>query len=461
MSLYTPTDAAFRKYLDAPTWNSRFAPVASDLDYVKAWLESNGMPVPHVASNRLVLEFTGTVAQFNAAFGTTLHVLSRKNPSALTGPIDVYGVTGPLTAPTDVASKIHAIISADLPASTATLPPEIGTIDTAGPVGVGAGYVPAQLATAYGLDPLYAAGSKGDGARLGVVIGAAYKHLDLQSFWQSFGITRADPTIVSLMEPPATRFLESTIDVEWSGSLAPTAPMTVYQGPDSRDTALVYVFDEAIARGEVDVLTISFAHREDSEQDAVRFQLEASAKEAAALGMTVLAAAGDGGKPDVPAVCPHVTAVGGTNLSFGAGGAITETGTTLTGPGPSSTFALPDWQASTVTDSGGKRAVVDVALNAQGAYWVYYLGTWSRYLGTSFSSPVFAGVMTVVDGARTKASKTTAGFLNPALYGSTAVQATFRDIVTGGAAGYPCAAGWDYSTGWGAPNGGALVGALP
>ena len=80
---------------------------------------------------------------------------------------------------------------------------------------------PAKIAKAYGLDTLYGMGFKGQGVKLGVTIGALFKFKDLQSFWQSFGIFRNNPTVVQTMEPYVSRYIEGTLDVEWSGAMAP------------------------------------------------------------------------------------------------------------------------------------------------------------------------------------------------------------------------------------------------
>jgi kumamolisin len=120
-------------------------------------------------------------------------------------------------------------------------------------------------------------------------------------------------------------------------------------------------------------------------------------------------------------------------------------------------------QEGVVVDSDGKRAVSDVALNASldSTYWVYYLAEWERYGGTSFAAPAFAALMAVVNSYRASNGAPVAGFLNPILYRSTAVQSTFRDVVEGSTTYYPAKAGWDYPTGWGAPMAAELAQALP
>lgn len=466
--IYDPLSPQFRQYMSVDSWMEAHAPSPLDVQIVKLWIESEGMTVARVASNRLLFEFTGTAQQFNETFQTELHTFLRENPQQGNPPIPVYGTLGPLTVPVFVADRTYGIITADLPASTNDLPGEAGAIVNSPPANIQSARTIAQIAHAYDLDDLYAQGYNGAGVKLGVVVGATFKFKDLQSFWQSLGVNRADPQVVVTMEPVATRYLETTIDTEWSGAMAPAADLIVYEGPDSRNTSMVYTFNEAIGLGVADVLTDSFAHREDSEPPPVRAQYGYSSMMAAALGITVCAATGDSGQTDTPSSSPYVTGVGGTELSLdGAGNVIGETAWPGSGSGPTvgSTFPIPWWQVGIVLGSNGKRAVADVAVNASpgSPFWVYYLADWKgNYGGTSFASPVFAGMIAVVNSYRAANGLPRVGFLNSILYQDAIVQSTFRDVVSGTTTqGYSAGPGWDYPTGWGAPSATGLATTLP
>lgn len=462
--IYDPASASFRDYLTPGEWIAAHAPELLDVHLVRLWLESEGMQVNFTAQNRLLIQFSGTVAQFNQTFQTELHLFERENPQSGNPPFDVYGTLAGLTVPAWVAERIRGIITCDLPASTNALPGEAGQIVVDPPQNVGAARTPAQIAHAYDVDDLHALGHRGEGVRIGVVAGATFKFKDLQSFWQSFGITRADPTVVPTMEPIATRYLETTIDTSWAGALAPAAELVVYEGPDARNTSMVYNFNEAIARGEVDVITDSFAHREDSEPRQVREQYHHAAMMAAALGITVVAASGDSSETDTPSSSPYVTAVGGTVLGLNAMGEVaSEAAWSGSGSGVTLSFDLPWWQQGIVTGSNGKRGVVDVALNAspQSGFWTYYLAQWETYGGTSFSSPCFAGIVAVINSYRMSLGLPRVGWLNPALYQVPEVRASFRDIVAGQTPHHASQVGWDYPTGWGAPRAHDLAITLP
>lgn len=184
---------------------------------------------------------------------------------------------------------------------------------------------------------------------------------------------------------------------------------------------------------------------------------------AAALGITVISAGGDSAQPDVPATSPYVTSVGGTSLSLASDGTIlAERAWSASGSGDSLTFARPDWQAGVV--AGDKRAVSDVALHASvdpAPYWIYYLQEWRRYGGTSFSAPVFAGMIAVINDYRNAQGMPPVGFLNSLLYTDPEVQSAFGDITSGQTEFHMAAPGWDYPTGWGSPRAWELAQALP
>jgi kumamolisin len=453
-AIYDPASPSFRAYLTRDEWMARHAPLPEDLDAAAAWLEREGMRVARVAKNRLLLQLDGTVAQFNATFDTELRDYTKADDRGF----HTYGHHRDLRAPPEIGALLASVVVADRPADTRPLPVETGNIvnDPPEPTRL---TVPV-VARAYGLDPLAAQGFRGQGTALGVVVGAGFKFKDIQSFWRSQGITRPDPELVVTMEPLATRFTETTLDVEWAGGIAPGAELIVYAGPDAHDTSLVYTFNEAIGDARVSVITDSFAHREDATTRVIRRQYDASARMAAALGITLIAAGGDSGRPDVPGSSPLVTSVGGTILEVDASGhRLDERAWVLSGSGDSLTFDAPAWQAG--LPIAGKRAVSDVGLAGGSRFWVYVFGEWQAYAGTSFSAPVFAGLIAVVNSARAAAGKPPVGFLNSILYTDAALQATFFDVVAGGTAQHPARPGWDYPTGWGAPNAAAFAATMP
>jgi kumamolisin len=201
--------------------------------------------------------------------------------------------------------------------------------------------------------------------------------------------------------------------------------------------------------------------------------------DAAALGITVLAAAGDNGSSDgtsdgrahvdFPASSPHVVGCGGTALVANGAAIVSETvwnanpTSSATGGGVSDHFAVPGYQSGAhvppSANPGGHvgRGVPDVAAVAdpRTGYAVRVDGHDLVFGGTSAVAPLWASLVARLN----QQLKRRVGALHPALYGG-AGAAACHDITRGGNGKYRAAKGWDACTGWGSPSGGALLDAL-
>ena len=198
-------------------------------------------------------------------------------------------------------------------------------------------------------------------------------------------------------------------------------------------------------------------------------------QDAAALGVTVCAAAGDDGSADgltdgqshvdFPSSSPFVLGCGGTKLSASATAITSEVvwnelpAHGATGGGVSRFFAVPDYQKSVKvpaqadTKKAG-RGVPDVAGDADPltGYKVRVDSVDTVIGGTSAVAPLWAGLL-----ARINANfKRNVGFVHPKLYAHGAL----RDIRSGNNGAYKAGTGWDACTGLGSPDGAKVVAAL-
>lgn len=177
--------------------------------------------------------------------------------------------------------------------------------------------------------------------------------------------------------------------------------------------------------------------------------------------------------PTFPAACPYVTAVGGTRY------VAPETAAALAGGGFSDIFARPSYQDAAVTKYlgilGGRwaglynpagRGFPDIAAQAY-SYHVFDEGDDLLIGGTSASSPVVAGIFSLLNSARLRAGLPPMGFVNPWLYETGFKGLT--DITLGGSRGcagtartglpspkvpyasWNATEGWDPVTGLGTP----------
>jgi kumamolisin len=220
--------------------------------------------------------------------------------------------------------------------------------------------------------------------------------------------------------------------------------------------------------------------------------MDAAMADAAALGITVCAAAGDNGSGDAvddgqphvdfPASSPHALACGGTKLlADPTTGVIssevvwneTAANEGAGGGGVSDEFALPSWQADagvparagsgTGFGSGAAsgRGVPDVAGNADPAtgYQIYSGGKAQVVGGTSAVAPLWAALISRL----AEACGQRFGLIQTLLYAGvtpdTAVPG-FRDITSGNNGAYAAGPGWDACSGLGSPDGTALLSRL-
>jgi len=295
-ALYDPTSSSFRRYLTPAELLAAHAPKEADVAVVSAWLAGHGFEVPFVATNRVLIEFTGTIAAFEAAFDTEVHIFLR-SADATTSRDTLFAPGRPLTVPAAIASRIDGVLTIDPVAETdpiaADVPKDPGPLPADGPA-----LAPSAIRERYGFAPIP---SRGEGQAIGVVAGFSFKPTDARAFWRTFGIDRSDPEIVRVAEPASSRNVETALDVEWAGALAPGARLVVYEAPDVKDTALVFALNEAVGRAEVSVVTDSFSRRETSVSRALAEQYEITAQMAAALGITLVAASGDSNAVELPA----------------------------------------------------------------------------------------------------------------------------------------------------------------
>jgi kumamolisin len=436
--IYDPDSSSHRMFLDRAAVEQRFLPTEGDVARTRSWAMSHGLEVHFVAANRLLVEIRGPVRAFNDALVTTLHAYDHRSRDQR-----VYGTPGGIQLPSD--SGISALLTLDEPTD--------GEADADEPVASTTdpssdrGYLPDQIAQVYGTKD-FAEGRGGEGVTIALATGGAFRASDVRAFWKAVGIEREDAVVHEVAGAPSFRGLESTMLAEWVGVLAPKSRVVVFQGADARLSSTLLAFNEALGSGEAQIVAFSNSRHEKSEPIATREAFDLAAEIAATVGITVVAASGDTAEPDIPATCPFVTAVGGTTVVLESEG-VREEAWARSGSG-SSSFAIPEWQRDVASSFGG-RVIPDVALNAGAPYLVLYEGRWEAGGGTSIATPVFAGIIALVDSARLAEGKKPLGFLNPTLYRDSSIRETFRDVTSGGTREHAASAGWDAVSGWGAP----------
>jgi len=341
---------------------------------------------------------------------------------------------------------------------------------------------PARSYTPLEVGALYDFPANTDGSGQGIALielGGGFRTSDLEHYFSGLGLARvpsvtAVPVAGGANAPGSDADAEVLLDIEVSGALAPAATLAVYFAPNTDQG-----FYEAISQAVHDtarhntVISISWGGPEENWTAGARAAMQSALEDAAALGISVTAAAGDEGSSDglasgahvdFPASSPAALACGGTRLS-GTGSTIQSevvwnelaSGEGAGGGGVSVEFARPEWQQNVAlpgTDNG--RGVPDVAGNAdpQTGYQVLIDGKAQVIGGTSAVAPLWAALIARCN----QKLSTTLGDAHAALYGLGA--RAFRDIISGSNGAYEAAKGWDACTGLGSPRGAALLAAL-
>jgi kumamolisin len=350
----------------------------------------------------------------------------------------------------------------------------------------------------------------GDGAGQHAAIaefGGGYFSTDLQAFAAKYGLPVAPVQTVAVNLKPETLqqiegmpvqrrnqeldiSAEVNMDVQILAALCPKANISVYFATFDQK-GWVDLLNKVISDRPV-VLSISWGLAEDNPDwsAAARTAINQRLAAAATLGITICVSAGDDGSGDemtdgrahvdFPASSPYVLSVGGTMLEGGSevtwfeAPGTRSAGGGATGGGVSVIFDRPVWQnesiASVNAGSFQGRVVPDVAaLAGPPLYDLILAGTDSPNGGTSASAPLWAALITLINAALPASQAQR--FLTPLLYQNGADGkprgSACRDIVVGQNAsspqpgvGYSASAGYDAVTGWGVPDGQALLAAL-
>jgi subtilase family serine protease len=202
----------------------------------------------------------------------------------------------------------------------------------------------------------------------------------------------------------------------------------------------------------------------------------------AAQGQTFFVASGDyytwkkkGDAEAWPADAAWVVGVGGTDLTTASAGGKWASETAWDGSGGGHSpdgIPIPSWQQlkgvinSSNNGSTTLRNGPDVAANANYTYYVcadQIPCTANEYGGTSFSAPIWAGYVALMNERAANDGKGPVGFINPYIYPigvSSTYNSNFHDITSGSSGKYSAVVGYDLVTGWGSPNGSALISSL-
>lgn len=483
--LHDPASPSYHQWLSTEAFTERFGPTAEDYAKVAAWARAKGLEVTHTASNRIILNISGSTADLENAFGVRL--LQYRHPSGRV-------FRSPDRVPTldlDVAVDSVAGLN-DLAGPVKRLRPRSGS----GPGGSfrGGDY---RKAYATGVPSTI----QGSGQGIALLEFSDYYPTSVAKYWVDAGM--AAPTINDVpVDGGVTANSgnnnnvydgqdEVSMDIELAGSMAPSATLYVYEGDDGTS-----ILNQILTDGHCKAVSISWGWLSDN-QTAQYPQTQIDATQDAvfqamdAQGIACFVASGDSGpwtaaqwndlgsdtnlNPVNPADVPYITCVGGTTLSTSSSGAWTGEVAWYSSPssestgGPSRRYTMPAFQAlvpnwaSIPGASTSMRNCPDVVAVAENFYVDQGSPTVPKYYdGTSGSAPIWAGFFALLNEEAGAQGLSSVGNLNTILYQvgtGSAYASSFHDV-TSGNDGFAAQAGFDMASGWGSMVGQATLTSL-
>jgi kumamolisin len=425
---------------------------------------------------RRTVNLSGTVVALERAFSVELMEFEHDNGS-------YRGHAGPILMPEECAPFVSGVFGLDnrqiaepyfrLQGNNAAFDDQT-TYTT---------YTPTQVARLYDFpnDP------NGNGQRIALIeLGGGYRPADIANYFRSLELQA--PTVRSLPVDQANNCpgmaqsadCQVMLDIEMAGAIAPGVSIAVYFAPNTArglQNALSKAVHDQLNKPSAICIGWGAAECNWSGQSVQNF--EQVAHEAAMIGITITAAAGDNGSScgkmdgkahvSFPASCPYVLAVGGTRLTSADGMIVSESvwnnggaadGTPgsgsylggVTGGGFSRFFSRLPYQLNHVSNLG--RGVPDVVANADPdtGYNILVDGLHQVVGGTSAATALMTGLVIVLNQKLNRKL----GFVNPALY-SLCRSNAFREIASGTNGAYSASRGWNPVTGMGSPVGTQLL----
>ena len=237
-SLHTKGSPDYHHWLTPEEYGQKFGPSQQDIAQVTGWLQQHGFTIGQVAKSGRWIEFSGTSAQVEAAFQTRMrqYMVSGEMHIANANNVSIPAALAPVVRS---VLSLHNFFSKPMIRRSQTV--KRVTVDRSKPTandGSGNHFLtPGDLAAIYNLTPLYNGTSSlatqinGSGQTIAVVAIGNINTLgttgidDVANFRQIFGLPVNPPNIILNGPDPGIDGSsdEATLDVEYSGAIAPNA----------------------------------------------------------------------------------------------------------------------------------------------------------------------------------------------------------------------------------------------
>lgn len=463
-----PKSPTYRQFLTPAEVGAKYGQTAATVQKVVDYLKSQGLKVGLVADNHFTVSATGTVAQIEKAFNTTINNYKVIDAKKDTGRPTFFANAEPIQIPKTLGAPIIDVAGTQ----NYTIPkPSMITMD--------------QARGIYGAANNYSLGNYGQGRTVAISNWDGFKLSNLPLYYSTYKLPTPPNGVGSNVKvekigtgsenisPPVG---ECDGDIQFVLGVVPFANVIVYDGTGGN---LLDVLAQQAQDNTADIVSMSWGW---NLPDSMTLSAHNIYLSMTLQGITYLASSGDYGTSlgfsyPYPTYDGEVLMVGGTVAAANASNQrVSEVGWDGSGGGWWTGSAVPfnkrpSYQVGKgVPTNINYRMSPDVAFNADGpnggGYPFVYEGSITGFSGTSASTPLFAGMLAAAQQRLikagsllpNKAGKYRFGRLQDLIYSMNGRSDVFLDITSGSNGILPngqlssATAGWDMVTGWGPMN---------
>ncbi len=330
-----PDSPNYHKWLTAQEFGGQFGVAQQDLDAITGWLESHGLEVNLVYPNGTLIDFSGNVRQVREAFRTEIHAFDANGMRHIANASDPQ-------IPAALAPAVVGVLSLHdfVPHSMHKMRPAY----TLG----GAQYqavVPGDLATIYNINPLFNAGTSGEGQTVVVLEDTdVYSAQDWNTFRSTFGLSAYSSGSFTQVHPapPSGRNncsdpgvtaddIEAILDAEYASATAPGATIELASCANTTSFGVFTAMQNLLNENShpPSIMSISYGECEAVNGASANAAYNYLFQQAAAEGVSVFVSSGDEGAASCDANAnsashgigvsgiastPYDVAVGGTDF---------------------------------------------------------------------------------------------------------------------------------------------------
>ena len=485
-----PASPVYRRFLTPAEFTERFGPTQADYDKVVKFAEESGFTVVGGSRDGMEVQIKGTVAVIERAFHVVMNSYTHPTEARIfygpdrepttTLPFPLWHVSG-----LDNFSIPHPMLEkkSDYAKAHGIAPEEVVKHATTGS-GPSASFLGSDMRAAY----YGGTALTGTGQNLGLFEYLGTDLTDLTTYFSNVGQTNNVPITLLSTDGTSTSCVDSraggscddteqTLDMTQAIGMAPgLASLVMYVG--NTDTAIISAMTTHNPLPTTIGCSWGWTPADPSTLDPYFERMSAQ-------GQNFFAASGDSStwsksNEAWPADDAYVVSVGGTDLvtASAAGPWKSETAWTDSGGGISpDSIAIPAWQQiSGVINSTNKGSTTlrngpDVSANANFTFYTCADQTTclaNEYGGTSFAAPMWAAYIALANEQLANSGEALLGFIDPMIYAenesggalTSTYSADFHDVTSGTSGSYSATTGYDLVTGWGSPNGVALINEL-